>query len=242
MNRFMLNLTELQRRFKAAIFGPSSPLPDALMSRSRFEIYSNAYHSRLEESLAEDFERLRRRVGPEVFSRWVSGYLMAYPSQWASLSELGRNFAQYLSERPDHLDFPYAADLARLEWLEFISVHSRVIERSVDWSELSSLDPGQVVFEWAPGVAVFASNWNLLKRLGKSKTFFLVYTQGGVVSTEIISKIKYEFFSKSLAHASLSELLSFAQAKKISPAEIQSWFAEGSSKRWMTGFLKCPLN
>ena len=93
-------------------------------SIERLEVYANAYYARLLECLRDEFPALLHAVGEEVFDGLAFGYLQSYPSQSYTLSELSRQFAQYLEEtRPRDEDETSGApswpdfmiDLVRLE-------------------------------------------------------------------------------------------------------------------------------
>jgi hypothetical protein len=93
-------------------------------SIERLEIYANAYYARLLECLRDEFPALLHAVGEEVFDGLAFGYLQSYPSRSYTLSQLSRQFAEYLEQtRPHDEDDPsgepswpdFMIDLARLE-------------------------------------------------------------------------------------------------------------------------------
>src|ERR1700722_15150091 len=91
-------------------------------SIERIEVYANAYYARLLECLRDEFPALLHAVGDEVFDGLAFGYLQAYPSTSYTLSNLSRNFAQFLeATRPRDDDdaspsWPdFMIDLVRLE-------------------------------------------------------------------------------------------------------------------------------
>jgi hypothetical protein len=93
-------------------------------SIERLEVYANAYYARLLECLRDEFPALLHAAGEEVFDGLAFGYLQSYPSHSYTLSELSRQFAQYLEEtRPRDEDEPsgeaawpdFMIDLVRLE-------------------------------------------------------------------------------------------------------------------------------
>ncbi len=93
-------------------------------SVERLEVYANAYYARLLECLRDEFPALLHAAGEEVFDGLAFGYLQSYPSHSYTLSELSRQFAQYLEEtRPRDEDDPsgepswpdFMIDLVRLE-------------------------------------------------------------------------------------------------------------------------------
>ena len=93
-------------------------------SIERLEVYANAYYARLLECLRDEFPALLHAAGEEVFDGLAFGYLQSYPSQSYTLSELSRQFAQYLEETRPHEEgdlngapsWPeFMIDLVRLE-------------------------------------------------------------------------------------------------------------------------------
>jgi len=86
----------------------------------RLEVYANAYFYRILDCLAEDYPVLVRSLGQRRFHDLITGYLLAHPSDHFSMRQVGRHLAEYLRhhEREARLrrDFPWAPDLARLEW------------------------------------------------------------------------------------------------------------------------------
>jgi hypothetical protein len=86
----------------------------------RLEIYANAYFARLQEALVRDYEALAELVGPDGFHDLVKAYGIAHPSRHPSLRWAGAHLADYLeghgAAEPFRTRWPWAADLARLEW------------------------------------------------------------------------------------------------------------------------------
>jgi hypothetical protein len=133
----------LYRRFLALISQPN-PLAQAVHERAatdpgsaelsdwidaanqeqavaRLGIYAHQYFARLTESLREDFSACASALGPEAFDRLSARYLVAYPSDNASLRYHGRHFTRFLGERAGEFARERSwrtdlADLAALEW------------------------------------------------------------------------------------------------------------------------------
>lgn len=110
-------LAELQRWLhwrirKPAEIGSASPTD----RERRLEVYSSAYLTRHVEALAKDFKAVQRVLGEEPFSRLVSRYLEACPSQSPNIAGLGRAFPGFISSSELVSLFPFLPDLAELEW------------------------------------------------------------------------------------------------------------------------------
>ena len=87
-----------------------------LGSVERLDIYADMYFYRLRDALAEDFARLKRRIGDTSFHNLVTDYLWAHPSRHFSLRELGRALPEFVRGHALEREFPALADLAALEW------------------------------------------------------------------------------------------------------------------------------
>lgn len=92
---------------------------ERLAAVDRLEIYANAYFYRIRDCLAEGYPALERVLGAEWFHDLVTAYLVACPPRHASLRFAGERLADFLAAAagaPFRRRFPWAADLARLEW------------------------------------------------------------------------------------------------------------------------------
>jgi hypothetical protein len=86
----------------------------------RLDVYANAYFLRLHDCLKEDYAALHAGIGDEGFHDLVMAYLMVHPSRQPSLRFAGAALARFLAADPAAAPFrrrwPWASDLARLEW------------------------------------------------------------------------------------------------------------------------------
>lgn len=82
----------------------------------RLDIYAGMYFYRLRDCLAEDFPHLAAVLGGARFHNLVTDYLLAHPPSHPSLRWLGRNLPDFLAGHALAGEFPFASDLARLEW------------------------------------------------------------------------------------------------------------------------------
>jgi hypothetical protein len=88
---------------------------ERLSAIDRVGIYANAYFFRLLDVLREDFPCVATVLGDAVFHNLVTGYLIEYPPDRASVVECGRYFADHVGGHPIARKFPFLADLAGLE-------------------------------------------------------------------------------------------------------------------------------
>jgi len=86
----------------------------------RLEVYANAYFYRILDCLKEDFSVLLANVGDARFHDLVTAYLLVHPSNHFSMRYVGQRMPQFIAAHASmaafRSQFPWAADLARLEW------------------------------------------------------------------------------------------------------------------------------
>ena len=131
-----MNLRELQRSIKEDIthldfleHGPlvSEPLlreGPPLSSRSRLEIYGEAWFMRLRGSLEEDYTVVAKALGPKAFERLVRHYLRRHGSRTHTLTHAGDDLPEFLCHWRDGAARPWLADLARLERAQYQCFHA----------------------------------------------------------------------------------------------------------------------
>jgi hypothetical protein len=88
---------------------------ERLSSIERVDIYANMYFYRLLEVLQEDFPATLAILGADRFHNLVTGYLIEYPPEHFSIMHAGRHLADFLRDHPLREEFPFIADLARME-------------------------------------------------------------------------------------------------------------------------------
>ena len=86
-----------------------------LSAEQRVDIYANMYFYRILDVLREDFPATAKLLGADNFHNLVTSYLLEYPPTHFSIAEAGRKLPDFLRDYPLRSDFPFAADLARLE-------------------------------------------------------------------------------------------------------------------------------
>lgn len=92
-----------------------------LDSVSRLHVYGHAYFARLIECLEGEFPAVKHVLGEDMFRSFALSYLHERPSRSYTLSELGREFPDFLkTTRPAELAdggwADFLIDLAQLEW------------------------------------------------------------------------------------------------------------------------------
>ena len=178
-------LGEIQRRIRHLIAAPSGVAPaladagdpegrdleglvrgDARLSAvGRLEIYANAYFYRILEGLREDFPTLARALGEAWFNDLVAAYLVACPPRHPSLRFAGDRLAAFLSDDsagdPFRSRFPWAADLARLEWA-LLDAFDAPDAATVDRESLAATPQNAwegLVFRFQPPLQLLELDW-----------------------------------------------------------------------------------
>lgn len=91
-----------------------------LPAARRLDVYANAYFARIHDCLKEDYAALHAALDDDGFHDLVTAYLMLHPSRRPSLRFAGAALPDFLAADPAADPFrrrwPWASDLARLEW------------------------------------------------------------------------------------------------------------------------------
>jgi len=86
----------------------------------RVQVYANAYFVRILNCLKDDYAALAHWMGDAGFNDLTALYLMAHPSRHPSIAYVGERVAEFVRDHPAaqpfRKRFPWAADLADLEW------------------------------------------------------------------------------------------------------------------------------
>lgn len=98
---------------------------ERLGAEQRVDIYANMYFYRLLDVLKEDFPATLKLLGADNFHNLVTGYLLEHPPTHFSIIGAGRHLADFLRDHPLRNEFPFAADLARLERALIEVFHAR---------------------------------------------------------------------------------------------------------------------
>ncbi|HEX3758745.1 MAG TPA: DNA-binding domain-containing protein [Kofleriaceae bacterium] len=110
----MAELARLQQQFYDRVVGRELTAGDAeLIGSGDIGIYERMYHSRLYDTVADDYPKLRAALGDERFGELVAHYLRAHPPTSFTLRDAGLPLERFL--RGSELAPVWAADLAALE-------------------------------------------------------------------------------------------------------------------------------
>jgi hypothetical protein len=107
----MADLAQLQRQFYDRVVGHT---PEGeLIASGDIGIYERMYASRLYDTLADDYPKLRIALGDDRFGEVVARFLRAHPPSSFTLRDTGLQLPAFL--RDAAFAPPWAADLAALE-------------------------------------------------------------------------------------------------------------------------------
>lgn len=109
----------------------------------RLGIYAHAQFARLHEVLRDDFGALRAAIGEEAFHDFAKLYTMAHPSRSFSLRFAGERFPEFLAGpvvEPFCSRWPFAADLARFEWM-LVDLFDAPDDRPLEREALAAIAP-----------------------------------------------------------------------------------------------------
>ena len=157
-----------QQAFAAALFAPdvsAPPLAQLKGGADAMDLALNLYRGNLvatwDKTLSAAYPVLRQLVGDEFFSALTRAYGMANPSRDADLNRFGASFAQFLARFEHVADYPYLADMARLEW----ALHRACFAADASGlgaAALGALTPAQLEaarFDVHPACSLLALDW-----------------------------------------------------------------------------------
>ncbi|HTL70666.1 MAG TPA: DUF692 family protein [Candidatus Eisenbacteria bacterium] len=247
-NAAALSLAEAQDFFRKTI----QPRPDAereapegllnpqggVPGVERLSVYAGGYTARLHEALAEVFVGVKKTIGDELFSGLTHVYASRYPSHDYNLNFVGVHVPEFLAGSPLSKEFPYLADLARLEWGTWLAFHA-FNEPPMKTEDLAGIPPedwerAQIVFQ--PSTSLFVSDWSLLDlwlkrsrpeelpRPARAAERLLIGRRGELVRCERLSADQHGMIEGLLAGKTLGAVCE-TLAESDEPPPIADWFA-----------------
>lgn len=162
----MDSLARRQQDFAAALLDPHTTAPagfagDALAAAARMALYRGQQSGAWHKVLSAAFPVLRQLLGDEFFEGMSRAYGLAHPPAEADLNLFGAAMPAFLHSFTPAADYPYLADMARLEW----AVHRAYFAADADAvgaADLAALSPAQfdaARFALHPAVSLCASPW-----------------------------------------------------------------------------------
>lgn len=120
-----LNLS--QRNFAAALLDPELPVPVGVSGSAtkRYAVYRNNVTVSLVRAMESNFPAIRKLLGETYFAGLAREFVQQNLPQSPLLFSYGDHFAEHLKQQFDLKDYPYLADVARLEQLWRQSYHEQ---------------------------------------------------------------------------------------------------------------------
>jgi len=137
----------------------SGELPPGLTARfpdeaaRRFAVYRNNVAHSLTAALAQRFPVIRRLVGEAFFDAMALIFVAAHRPSGPVLHEWGAEFPAFLEGFPPLADYPYMADVARIELARGIAFHA-ADARPAQPDSFAGVDPALLRLRLHPSVQV----------------------------------------------------------------------------------------
>ncbi len=121
------NPAMMQKNFAAALLNPDLPVPREVKGQAsrRYAVYRNNVTVSLVRALEANFPAVRRLLGDTYFAGLAREFAQAHPPKSPLMFFYGDVFAGFLEEQSDLADYPYLADVARLEQQWRLSYHEQ---------------------------------------------------------------------------------------------------------------------
>lgn len=123
-------LSEIQRKFSAALLDPDRPPPAGVLGRHgktderRFAVHRNNLFVGLAEALAARFPVCQRLVGEEFFRAMARAYAAKHRPRSPVLISYGDDFPDFIRGFTPANEVPYLADMAQLEVARSSAYHA----------------------------------------------------------------------------------------------------------------------
>ncbi len=135
--------------------------PDGLASEKRFSVYRNNVMASLIDAMGANFPAIKRLVGDEFFVSLAREFIVQFPPTQPILFMYGDEFGTFLENFPPVADFPYLADVARVEYAWLQSYHAADVS-PLEAGELGNIageDVGRAKFVPHSSMWIFRSIW-----------------------------------------------------------------------------------
>jgi len=154
----MPDLTALQRQFYDRVV--TGAPADGLIGTGDIDVYARMYRSRLYDTLAGDYPKLRVALGDERFGAVVAAYFRTHPPRSFTLRDAGLDLPGFL--RGDPSAPPWAADLAMLERAR-VEVFDGPDAPPLVHDEVAALgdELPALVLSWVPSSVVVSLAWTV---------------------------------------------------------------------------------
>jgi hypothetical protein len=219
-----MRLNEIQTRFKDILLSQERENPDAefyglfesgdIALKERLKIYHNNMMGSVGKALTDNFPLLEKLAGREFLNVMVRTYIMEHPPRDGYLGDYGSDFGEFLEGQSAIKNFPWLADIARLEVFINLSMHARddVPMMAPDLAVIPSEKLETLRLKPRDCVFFLKSGWNLIEirdfclnesneapYIKNSGVFLMIYrTDYPHISVEILNLMEseYEFMNR----------------------------------------------
>lgn len=167
----MSDLAKLQQEFVAFLQGEASDFPSLISHQppvattTRLNIYQNAYHMRLRETIDNDHPVLGTYLGDELYDILIEQYIRLFPSKVKSLRHFCDDIPQLLAQQQPFSQHPILAPLASFERI-LLSAFDAKDSSVISIEHLASL-PGDnwptLTLQFHPSVRIFQESINAVE-------------------------------------------------------------------------------
>ncbi len=166
----MTELADLQSLFQSHVINGDGAAVASFVGNAdasteeRLGVYYDAYRLRLLEILRDDFPGLCGLMSEDAFEALGLRYLDKHPSQYPSVRQFGRHFAEFLVTDRASTEQPWLAEMAQFEWargLAFDAANADVLTLE-DLGALPAEDWPTLRLRFHPSLQRIRLNWNVV--------------------------------------------------------------------------------
>lgn len=170
-----MRLNEVQAQFKDLLLSPATALENPVAEfaglfanddlSARLKIYRNNVMTSLSTALTANFPLLEKLAGKEFLSTTARAYIMKHPPENGYLGSYGSGFADFIENSEAARNFPWLADIARLEIFINLSEHAQddMPLTAADMAQISPEALENFHLKVRNSVFFLKSRWPLLK-------------------------------------------------------------------------------
>ncbi|WP_163834511.1 HvfC/BufC N-terminal domain-containing protein [Spartinivicinus ruber] len=178
----------------------------------KLAIYQQNHFANITQVLQSTYRVLNQIMGEGRFKSIAHGYIKQYPPIEANINRYGEAFSLFLTEHPLLQEYPYLAEVAKLEWATHTAFLSPETE-TLDIAVLGALADESVVdlmIRLAPSVKLIDSEYPVLdiwqanqpgvdhsvdNKINKSETYLLIMREKDKFSIQPLTKAEYSFLN-----------------------------------------------
>lgn len=226
-----------------------------LKREDRLSIYAEGYFIRIVDAVSDDFGVVSRILGEERFRDLIARYLRRYPSQSATLSDLGEHLPTFIRDTAFATDLPFLSELARIEWMA-VEAFLADDSRPLDTTQLGNIPESawpDAVFELDSSVRLLQCDWTvdrawnekeltsekLVGLVEQRKTQLVVYRKEDDIWVDSVDVKKFLILSLLKEGLSLGTLCTdMAKFAEYSAADIQQCFSDAFGTWVVEGVIR----